>query len=218
MLETEVCCSLPLVLSYFGLQYSYFEFLTYVFVLSVSGNHALFYAPYSANTGFYYVRNNPKTRHFFNSVLMQGDLIFSTHSHQVPLVALLQEHASLLALKVKIFPRHEDEFPGGHAFHRRKSLMKQIIDGTTQPYIFHMSWTKSKINKIAFFEQLGEWYVDTKCVQRSATKLMDAYGSDVSTGCCSSDALFKCHYSDKPSLHPCKTSPKLDSWARPWWK
>jgi hypothetical protein len=151
---------------------------------------------------------------------MQGDLIFSTHSHQVPLVALLQEHASLLALKVKIFPRHEDEFPGGHAFHRRKVLMKEIVTRTTTtPYIFHMSWTKSKVNKIAFFEQLGEWYVQDKCIQQTASNLLGTTtNNDISNGCCSTTALFKCHYSDKPSLYPCKDSPKLDSWAHPWWR
>jgi hypothetical protein len=59
------------------------------------GNHALFYAPYSANTGFYFVRHNDKTQYFFNSLLMAGDLILSTHSHQIALISLLSEHASL---------------------------------------------------------------------------------------------------------------------------
>ena len=59
------------------------------------GSRGLFYAPYSANTGFYYIRNNDKTRYFFNSLLLAGDLIVSTHSHQIALVSLLNEHASL---------------------------------------------------------------------------------------------------------------------------
>ena len=33
------------------------------------------YAPYSPNTGFYFVRNNLKTQYFFHSLLMQGNLI-----------------------------------------------------------------------------------------------------------------------------------------------
>ena len=123
-------------------------FFSYLLTYYCSGNHALFYAPYSANTGFYYVRANERTRHFFNSFLMAGDLILSTHSHQVPLVALLQEHASMYGLRVKILSRTEDDFPGGHAFHRRKSFMQDIIAGAVQPYIMHMSWTKNKDNKI----------------------------------------------------------------------
>ena len=59
------------------------------------GSRAIFYAPYSANTGMYYVRNNDKTKYFFNSLLLAGDLIGSTHSHQIALVSLLSEHASL---------------------------------------------------------------------------------------------------------------------------
>jgi hypothetical protein len=59
------------------------------------GSRGLFYAPYSANTGFYYIRNNDKTLYFFNSLLLSGDLITSTHSHQLALVSLLNEHSSM---------------------------------------------------------------------------------------------------------------------------
>ena len=103
------------------------------------GNHALFYAPYSANTGFYYVRNNDRTRYFFNSLLVAGDLILSTHSHQIALIALLNEHASMYGLQVKIWERNLEEFPGGYSFHRKPDFMKKIVQGKAQPYIFHMS-------------------------------------------------------------------------------
>lgn len=59
------------------------------------GARGLYYAPYSANTGFYFVRYNDKTRNFFNNLLLSGDLISSTHSHQIALISLLNEHASL---------------------------------------------------------------------------------------------------------------------------
>jgi len=59
------------------------------------GSRGLFYAPYSANTGMYYVRNNDKTRYFFNSLLLGGDLIIATKSHQIALVSLLSEFASM---------------------------------------------------------------------------------------------------------------------------
>ena len=149
-------------------------------------------------------------------------MIFSSHSHQVPLVALLQEHASMFALKIKIFPREEDEFPGGHAFHRRKSFMKSLIKGNVQPYIFHMSWTKSKINKIRFFQQFGEWFVRDSCIQKTTTQLADivdtsSSGGGIAGGCCSSQILFTCHYSDKPSIRPCKDMPPIDTNGRSWW-
>ncbi len=188
------------------------------------GNHGLFYAPYSANTGFYYIRNNDKTVHFFNSFLMSGDLIFATHSHQVPLVALLTEHASMYGLRVKIFARTENEFPGGHAFHRRKELMKDIIAGIEKPYIFHMSWTHSKENKIKFFQQLGEWYVHGQCVQQPVAAIAGADADQVLRGdktlldtCCVREPVVVCHYRDKPSKIPCKEFPPIDNGKPSFW-
>jgi hypothetical protein len=104
------------------------------------GNHGLYYAPYSANTGFYFIRNNPETQYFFNSLLMNGDLIISTSSHQIALISLLNEHTSMYGLKVKIWERNLDEFPGGYTFHHKKDYMKKLVKNEVEPYIFHMSW------------------------------------------------------------------------------
>lgn len=109
-----------------------------------SGNHSPFYAPYSSNTGFYYVRANDGTRNLFNTLLLTGDLIVTNKSHQMQLVALLAEHASLYGLRVKIWNRWSNSFPGGHAFHRRKDFMKDLVRGKQVPFIFHMSWTHNK--------------------------------------------------------------------------
>lgn len=188
-----------------------------------SGNHSLYYAPYSANTGFYYVRSNERTRHFFNSFLLAGDLILSTRSHQVPLVALLQEHASMYALQVKIFSRAEDDFPGGHAFHRRREFIIDVMNGAKVPYIFHMSWTLNKQNKVKFFRQMGEWFVNDKCVQHSAPAILgltDAVtipGNGLLQPCCAADFIFSCHYRDKPSKKPCRDSPPIDKEQRSFW-
>jgi Nucleotide-diphospho-sugar transferase len=76
------------------------------------GAHSTRYAPYSANSGFYYVRHNDRTQFFLTSILMAGDLILKTFSHQQALVALLSEHASLYGLRVKVLSRTMDEFPG----------------------------------------------------------------------------------------------------------
>lgn len=188
-----------------------------------SGNHSLYYAPYSANTGFYFVRANERTRHFFNSFLLAGDLILSTRSHQVPLVALLQEHASMYGLTVKIFSRTENDFPGGHAFHRRKDFMKDIMAGTEVPFIFHMSWTLNKKNKIKFYRQMGEWFLNDKCVQQTADNILGhAVATSSSTGelvqpCCAADFIFSCHYRDKPSKLPCRDSPPIDGDRPSFW-
>jgi hypothetical protein len=176
------------------------------------GNHALFYAPYSANTGFYYVRHNDKTQYFFNSLLLAGDLILSTHSHQITLIALLNEHASMYGLKVKILERNTLEFPGGYSFHNKKDFMKDLIQGHIQPYIFHMSWTLNKANKILYFRQLGEWYLNDKCVNKPLSEIEGGTG-----GCCAAEPIVSCHYRDKPSKIPCRDSPPIDKGRPSFW-
>jgi hypothetical protein len=178
------------------------------------GNHALYYAPYSANTGFYYVRHNDKTQYFFNSLLMAGDLILSTHSHQIALIALLNEHASMYNLKVKILERNTEEFPGGYTFHRKKDFMMDLFAGDVKPYIFHMSWTLNKDNKMYYFRQMGEWYLNEECVSKPLSKIEGG----TMDGCCAAEPVISCHYRDKPSKIPCKDSPAIDGNRPSWWK
>ena len=175
------------------------------------GNHALYYAPYSANTGFYYVRNNDRTQYFFNSFLLAGDLVLSTHSHQVALIAVLNEHASMYGLKVKVLPRDGDDFPGGYHFHNRKPYMHDFFKGVVKPYIFHMSWTLSKANKLKYFQQMGEWFLDDRCAGK--TKNQIGHVPD----CCLAEPAITCHYRDKPSKIPCPGKPVIDKGRASFW-
>lgn len=181
------------------------------------GNHAEFYAPYSANTGFYYVRHNERTRHFFNSMLMSGDLIIATKSHQIALIAVLNEHVSLYGIKVKVFSRDGDEFPGGHAFNRRRSFMKDLFAGAVHPYLFHMSWTLNKDNKIKYLQQMGEWFLRDQCNHKTLKEIGTDGSASLVQPCCSAEPLIKCHYRDKPSKIPCKKSPPIDPGMRSFW-
>ena len=138
------------------------------------GGHSVRYAPYSANSGFYYVRHNAKTRHFLTSLLMAGDLVLKTFSHQQAMTAVLAEHASLFGLRVKVLSRDEDDFPGGYHFHRQGGeFLREMFKGNKHPYIFHMSWTKSKDNKLLFLKQMGEWYVGRVLQTTTAFSLID---------------------------------------------
>lgn len=179
------------------------------------GNHVLFYAPYAANTGFYYVRNNDRTRYFFNSLLMAGDLIMSTKSHQIALIALLNEHASLYGLKVKVWERNLEDFPGGYSFHRNRDFMGRLVRDEVTPYIFHMSWTLNKANKFKFFQQMGEWYLRDECTGRAAANIPG--GGPSVDNCCLAEPDVKCHYRDKPSKIPCNDSPAIDKHGRNFW-
>ena len=184
---------------------SYQRFVFLVF------NKNLFFFKRSNNvissTGFYYVKNNEKTRYLFSSLLRQGDLVSSTHSHQAALTALLNEHVSFKGLRVKVL-KHGDSnpFPGGYEYHRQKDIMKALLTGQStavQPYIFHMSWTKNKDNKKKFYEQMGEWYKKEHCMS----------GLD----CCLAQPNIICHYRDKPSKIPCRDSPPIDKGKRSFW-
>lgn len=70
------------------------------------------YQPWSANSGFYYVRSNVKTKYLFTSLLRQSDMILRSKSHQAVLNILLSEHSSLFGLKVKVLHEESDMFPG----------------------------------------------------------------------------------------------------------
>lgn len=182
------------------------------------GGRSVRYAPYSANSGFYFIRHNARTRHLLTSVLMAGDSIVRSRSHQQVLIALLSEHVSLYGLKVKVLSRDMEEFPGGYHYHQRsKEYMTELFAGNLQPFIFHMSWTSNKVNKILFFRQMGEWYVPEKCIQRKVDDVVKTSVDSLVTGCCANDPIVSCHYRDKPSIQPCYRSPPLDKEQPSWW-
>jgi hypothetical protein len=192
------------------------------------GAHSVRYAPYSPNTGFYYVRAVDRTRYFFHCLVKLADTIQQSGSHQSALTSLLNEHVSYRGLRVKIFSRDTMEFPGGYHYHRNRPYMKEWIserlnhnlysDGNSskaliRPYIFHMSWTTNKENKRKFFQQLGDWYVSPKCIGKRRLQLPEP----VMESCCSAKPIVSCHYRDKPSIIPCKKSPSIDKNGRSWW-
>jgi hypothetical protein len=169
------------------------------------------YAPYSANSGFYFVRSNPKTKHLFRHLLYSGDLLNAWYSHQQVLIALLSEYNSLFGLKVKVFAKETDLFPGGWLYNRKNDAMKKLMKGESNQYIFHMSWTENKANKLKYFQQMGEWYVQDSCVGKHYGEIVGGDSSvTLSTQCCSAEPVVKCHYKDKPSKIPCLNSPLID--------
>lgn len=190
------------------------------------GAHSTRYAPYSANSGLYFVRHNRRTRHFLTSLLMVGDLIVKTDSHQQALVATLNEHVSLFGLRVKVLARETDEFPGGYHWNQRSGkYMRAFYSGDVHPVLFHMSWT---LDKLLYLRQMGEWYVQEHCVEKKRSQILglptdtDANAVDSSTldlvePCCSAEALVSCHYRDKPSIIPCKDSPPIDKGKPSFW-
>jgi hypothetical protein len=78
-------------------------------------------------------------------------------------------------------------------------------------YSMH-SWTESKVTKVQFFQQMGEWYVNEKCTPDGTQNVTEHSNAinDSSTAmqrCCAAKPIIKCHFRDKPSIIPCDDSP-----------
>ena len=101
--------------------------------------------------------------------------------------------------------------------------MRAFFRGEVNPYIFHMSWTLNKENKLLFFRQIGEWYLEDQCIQTKFEDIMNSYGAndsnqnDMISLCCHAKPLVSCHYRDKPSVIPCHESPPIDNGKPSWW-
>jgi hypothetical protein len=152
------------------------------------------------NGGFFYVRNNRNTKYLFNSLLLLSDS--NAGDEQYHLNQLLAEHASMYGLKVKVLNRNE--FPTGAVYHGHMDTMKAIFAGRIHPFMFHMSWTTSKTDKLLYFKQMGEWYVEERCIgTKNTTLTLDSSQVSLVERCCAANPLISCHYRDKPNLIAC---------------
>jgi Nucleotide-diphospho-sugar transferase len=192
-------------------------------VFQDDGARSTRYAPWSPNTGLYFVRNSPRTVFFFNMFCRMGDVILKYRSHQGAMTALISEHSNWKGLRVKVIEKDSDDgmlFPGGYHFHRRRDFMRQMMKGEVSPYLFHMSWTENKDHKIYFMQQLAEWFVHQACENKTLGELdvdTSAEPPDITSSCCSAEPLVECHYRDKPSKIPCRRSPPIDKGKRSFW-
>jgi hypothetical protein len=188
------------------------------------GARSLRYQPFCSNSGFYYVRYNSRTEYLLTSLLYAADLVKATRSHQQALSALLAEHASLYGLRVKTLDG--EDLPGGYHFHKKKEFMHGLLNGTKNPWIFHMSWTKNKENKLLFMRQMGLWHVKEQCLDHKALDHVSTNSSlsnietanNIVSACCSDFALISCHYRDKPSIVNCNKSPPIDKNGKVFWE
>merc|ERR1719223_562545 len=156
-------------------------------------------------------------------------MIIQSHSHQQALVQLMAEHASLFGLRVKVLSRDMDEFPGGWHYHRKnKNYMKKLLKEGITPYIFHMSWTNNKDNKVKFLQQMGQWHVRDVCIAQTRNKIAEENVDGADSGelgadengdmnsimlfepCCLAKPNIVCHYRDKPSIFNCSEKDPID--------
>ena len=143
------------------------------------------YAPFFANSGFYYLRANAKTRNFMHALLLSFDQIMTVRSHQHVLDRLLGQHAANFGMRAQVLSK--EYFPQGQVFHHNKALMKEFADFKKHPHVFHMCWTASKVNKLKYMKQVGHWYLRDTCNEESL-RASDALTADALRDCCDADA------------------------------
>ena len=149
-------------------------------------------------------------------------MIVESKSHQQVLIQTMAEHASLFGLRVKVIDREMTFCPGGFQYHRRGKLMKQIFRGEIVPEFFHMNWTLNKKDKQKYLEQMGEWYVNSKCVGKTRGTIFGEereifLETPLVEPCCLVEPDIICHYSDKQSKISCKDSLSIDKGGRSFW-
>jgi len=186
------------------------------------GIRNIIYAPYQANSGFYFAKCNEETKFFFRQLLYYADNIHKWTSEQGVFGAVLPEMASLLGLRIKTLL--DLDFPGGFHYHRSSDFIRDIVEGKAQPVIFHMHWTKSVIQKLDFMKQMGLWYVKDVCLtsdllEEKVQGSIKDQSAKQDIGCCSNEALVQCIFFDKGSVTQCKgdTSMRMFESTKHFW-
>jgi Nucleotide-diphospho-sugar transferase len=119
------------------------------------------YTPFFVNSGFFFLKYNPKT-FYFQECMMKcaASEIGYTHSHQAFMIRQLSEAAQLYGIDV--FVLDLDNFPSGVQYHHNKGYMKKILAKDYVPYVFHMCWTDNRVDKVRYFKIMDMWYLPEK--------------------------------------------------------
>jgi hypothetical protein len=138
-------------------------------------HHPERFAPLAANTGFYYVRHNSRTEHFFSVFVRMGDLVLFDKSHQAAFSTLANEHMSLRGLRVKVLANDTDLFPSGYHLHVRHQVIARMKKGAHVPYLLHVNWLPGNEKKNAL-EKTNNWYVHNECSGKEPHELTNMTG------------------------------------------
>jgi hypothetical protein len=110
-----------------------------------------FYAPLHANSGFFHLRNTPRSRAFWQVVHDNLDKVLSYGSQQ-RVVNMTLVHHYFQGLRLDVLP--EAEFANGHLFTNRN-----VSRLPTDPYVIHNSWTDNLEHKMEKYRLAGIWYL-----------------------------------------------------------
>ena len=118
-----------------------------------------------ANSGFYFLRANERVVFFMHRLLMSYDVILAVRSHQHALIMLLTDLMAKHGLTAQLLPN--TDFPQGQVFHHKKEIMKDFVAGRRKPYVFHMCWTASRVDKLRYLKNIALWFLDPSCPEDS---------------------------------------------------
>lgn len=150
-------------------------------------HHPTRFAPLAANTGFYYVQNNERTRYFFSLFMRMGDLVIMERSHQAALTTLINEQMSLHGLRVKVLGKDHKKFLSGYHYHTDKKLLRKLKEGKHEPYLFHANWLPGN-EKMSVLMETNNWFVQDQCVDKPFEELKGSIG-DFNVDCCLSESV-----------------------------
>ena len=150
-------------------------------------HHPTRFAPLAANTGFYYVQNNERTRYFFSLFMRMGDLVIMERSHQAALTTLINEQMSLHGLRVKVLGKDHKLFMSGYHYHADKKLLRKLKEGKHEPYLFHANWLPGN-EKMSVLMETNNWFVQDQCVDKPFEELKGSIG-DLNVDCCLAESV-----------------------------
>jgi hypothetical protein len=179
------------------------NYATSDFVMQYDPTTVRTYAPWMANTGWYFIRSTKRSRYVMSRMLRSFDMILQTKSHQATMSVVMMQVASQHGLNVTVLVKEQTRFAAGYHFHHDSAYMKRMFAKQVKPVLFHMNWNQNAPTKIQFLQQVGLWFVS------------DNSNNDTLT--CAQQPIPVCHYQDKPSLlRDCSMSPFLETNVSFW--
>jgi hypothetical protein len=114
------------------------------------GQNNLF-APLFVNSGFFYLRNTPHCRKFWQLVYDNFDKVYP-YSSQQRVVNMVLVHRYFRGLKLDVLA--EADFANGHLF------SNDDVNGLPpDPYVIHCSWTSNLAHKMKKYHLANLWYL-----------------------------------------------------------
>jgi len=109
------------------------------------------YAPLHANSGFFFLRNNERSRIFWQQAFNHFDKVYA-YGGQQRHVNMLLVVRYFRGLKLDILP--QADFANGHLF-TSNDLSRLPPD----PYVIHCSWTRNLEHKMEKYRLANLWYL-----------------------------------------------------------